>query len=244
MKLADRHLVVTGGASGIGRTTVEAFLREGARVAILDIDDQGMQDLHAPGRCWPIACDVRDEGSVQRGVQAAAEAMGGIDGVVNCAGVANGLPFEQTDWAAWKAQIDTNLGGTFLVCKAVLPWLRKVPAATIVNMASAQALLPTGSSASYTASKGGVVGFSKTIAIELAPKIRVNTVCPGTTRTPMVDKVRQENPAAVDRMVAAVPMGRLAETGEIVNLIVFLTSTESSFMTGTAIAADGGRTRH
>lgn len=245
MRLQNRRLVVTGGASGIGRSTVEAFLREGAKVAIFDIDVANMQPLAQPGRCWTMACDVRDEAQVAQFMAAAAEAMGGVDGVVNCAGVANGLPFEETDYASWKAQIDTNLNGTFLVCKAATPYMRKAGSGTIVNLASAQALLPTGSSSSYTASKGGVVAFSKTIAFELASKgIRVNVVCPGTTDTPMVRGVLEQNPDAVNRNLAAVPMGRLAKSTEITDLILFLTGPESSFMTGTAIPCDGGRTRH
>ncbi len=245
MRLQNRHLVVTGGASGIGRTTVESFLREGAKVAIFDIDAKGMSDLARLRQCWVIPCDVRDEQAVQEAMAAAAEAMGGVDGVVNCAGVANGLPFEDTDYASWKAQIETNLNGTFLVCKEATPWLRKAGGGSIVNLASAQALLPTGSSSSYTASKGGVVAFSKTIAFELAAKgIRVNVVCPGTTDTPMVRGVLEKNPDAVNRNLAAVPMGRLATSQEIADLIVFLTGPESAFMTGTAIPVDGGRTRH
>lgn len=245
MRLQNRHLVVTGGASGIGRATVEAFLREGAKVAIFDIDVQGMRDLAQPGKCWTLECDVRDEQQVQQATAAAAEAMGGVDGIVNCAGVANGLPFEQTDYASWKAQIETNLNGTFLVCKAATAWMRKAGGGSIVNLASAQALLPTGSSSSYTASKGGVVAFSKTIAFELASAgIRVNVVCPGTTDTPMVRGVLEKNPDAVNRNLAAVPMGRLAKSQEIADMIVFLTGPESAFVTGTAIPVDGGRTRH
>jgi NAD(P)-dependent dehydrogenase (short-subunit alcohol dehydrogenase family) len=245
MRLQNRHLVVTGGASGIGRTTVESFLREGAKVAILDIDAQGMRDLVRPLQCWAIHCDVRDEPSVQKAMAAAAEAMGGVDGLVNCAGVANGLPFEATDYASWKVQIETNLNGTFLACKEATPWMRKAGGGSIVNLASAQALLPTGSSCSYTASKGGVVAFSKTIAFELATAgIRVNVVCPGTTDTPMVRGVLEKNPDAVHRNLAAVPMGRLAKSQEIADLIVFLTGPESAFVTGTAIPVDGGRTRH
>jgi len=245
MRLQNRRLVVTGGASGIGRTTVQSFLREGARVAVFDLDAPGMADLGRPQQCWTMACDVRDEQAVDRAMAAAAEAMGGVDGVVNCAGVANGLTFEKTDYAAWKSQIDTNLNGTFLVCKAALPWLRQAGGGSIVNLASAQALLPTGSSSSYTASKGGVVAFSKTIAFELASSaIRVNVVCPGTTDTPMVRGVLEKNPDAVNRNLAAVPLGRLAKAQEIADAIVFLTGPESAFITGAAIPVDGGRTRH
>ncbi|MDB5861566.1 MAG: 3-oxoacyl-ACP reductase [Ramlibacter sp.] len=244
MKLQGRRILVTGGASGIGRATAEACLREGAQVAIIDIDAAAMEGMAVPGRRWTFHGDVRDEQGLAAAVAAAAAAMHGLDGLVHCAGVANGTPFEETDFDTWKTQIETNLGGTFLACKAAMPFLRQADAATIVNIASAQALLPTGSSSSYTAAKGGVVAFSKTIAIELAPKIRVNVVCPGTTRTPMVDGVLKTRPDAISRNLASVPMGRIAEAPEVADLIVYLTSRESSFVTGTAIAVDGGRTRH
>ncbi|VTU46132.1 SDR family NAD(P)-dependent oxidoreductase [Variovorax sp. PBL-E5] len=245
MRLNKRRIVITGAGSGIGRETARVFMREGARIAMLDIDLPAIQQLAVDNRAWAIGTDVREEASVAAAIDQAAEAMGGIDGVVNCAGVANGLPFESTDYASWKAQIDTNLNGTFLVCREATRWMRKEETASIVNLASAQALLPTGSSSSYTASKGGVVAFSKTISFELAPKIRVNVVCPGTTGTPMVQAILDgPNPDAVKRNIAAVPMGRLAATAEIADLILFLIGPESTFITGTAIAADGGRTRH
>ncbi len=150
MTLKNRKLIVTGGARGIGRAVVEACLREGAKVAVFDIDVEGMRDLGKPQQCWTMDCDVRDEQQVLLRMRESAEAMGGVDGVVNSAGVANGLPFEDTDYASWKAQIETNLNGTFLVCKAATPWMRQAGGGSIVNIASAQALLPTGSSCSYT----------------------------------------------------------------------------------------------
>ena len=245
MRLQNRRLVVTGGARGIGRATVQTFLREGAKVTVFDVDADGMRSLERAGACWTTVCDVRDEETVNRSMRAAATAMGGVDGVVNSAGIANGLPFEETDFATWKAQIETNLNGTFLVCKAAMPLLFQAGGGTFVNLASAQALLPTGSSASYTASKGGVLAFSKNIAFELAAKgIRVNVVCPGTTDTPMVAELVKNSPEAIRRTSASVPMGRLAQAQEIADLILFLTGPESAFVTGTAIPVDGGRTRH
>ena len=245
MRLNNRRLVVTGGASGIGRATLEAFLREGAKVAILDIDRQAMESLAQPGRCWTLPCDVREEAAVADVIAAAALAMGGIDGVVNSAGIADGPPFEQTEFARLKALVETNLYGTFLVCKAALPHLLAAGGGAIVNLASAQALLPTGSSAAYTASKGGVLAFSKNIAFELASRqVRVNVVCPGTTQTPMVDELLRSTPEAINRTLGGVPMGRLAQPTEVSDLILFLISDESRFITGTAIPCDGGRTRH
>lgn len=245
MNLTHRKLIVTGGASGIGLATVQALLREGAKVAVLDTAAADMASLAEPGRCWTLPCDVRDEAQVTDAIAAASSAMGGIDGVVNSAGIADGTPFEQTAFNDFKALVETNLYGTFLVCKAALPHLKAAGGGSIVNLASAQALLPTGSSAAYAASKGGVLTFSKNIAFELAAQqIRVNVVCPGTTQTPMVDELLKSTPEAINRTVAGVPMGRLAQPGEVSDLIVFLISDAARFITGTAIPCDGGRTRH
>lgn len=245
MRLQARRIVVTGGVSGIGRATVDLFLREGAQVAVLDIDAAGLAAAAFGSGAHAIVCDVRNPQAVEAAIEAAGLAMGGIDGVVNCAGLANAVPFEQTDFETWKAVIDTNLHGSFLVCRAATPWLVRAGGGSIVNIGSGQALHPSGSSSSYTASKGAVVSFTKTIAIELAPRqIRANVLCPGTTATPMVVKVRQENPHAIERMLSVVPMQRLGESEEIAAGILFLTSTESSFVTGAALAVDGGRTLH
>lgn len=251
MQLKGRRILITGAARGIGQATAELFVREGAQVALLDRNAAGVRANAARLGGIAIEADVRDEAQVEAAVKRAAEAMGGLDGLVNSAGVANGIStLADTDLATWRDAIDTNLTGTFLVCRAALPWLRQAGQAggqaTIVNLASAQAIHPTGSSASYAASKGGVVTFSKNISIELAPQgVRVNVVCPGTTDTPMVEELMAgANPEAVKRNLVTVPMGRLARASEQADAILFFTSAQSAFVTGATLAPDGGRTRH
>jgi NAD(P)-dependent dehydrogenase (short-subunit alcohol dehydrogenase family) len=245
VRLNDRRILITGAASGLGRATAELFVAEGARVGLLDFNRPQLEQVAAATGGLPLFADVRDETQVRQAVAQMAAQFGGIDGVVNSAGIADASMLEKTTLAQWSAVLDTNLTGTFLVCRETLPWLRKAGRGTIVNLASGQALGPTGNSAAYSASKGGVLVMSKDLACQVAPSIRVNVICPGTTDTPMVQALlTPESRHIIERLLAAVPLKRMADAREIANAILFLTSDESSFMTGTAIAVDGGRTRH
>jgi NAD(P)-dependent dehydrogenase (short-subunit alcohol dehydrogenase family) len=245
VRLHNRRILITGAASGIGRATAELFVAAGARVGLLDFNRTQLDSVCSATGGLPLFADVRDETQVQQAVAEMATELGGIDGLVNSAGIADGTLLEKTTLAQWRDVLETNLTGTFLVCREAMPWLRKAAQATIVNLASGQALLPTGNSAAYSASKGGVLAMSKDLACQVAPSIRVNVICPGTTDTPMVRALMApETHHIIDRLVAAVPLQRLAEAREIASAILFLTSHDSSFMTGTAIAVDGGRTRH
>lgn len=246
MRLKGRRILITGAAKGIGRATAELFAKEGAQLALLDIDAAPLKAVAAATGGTVLEADVRSEAAVEKAVAEAARAMGGIDGVVNCAGIA-GTPatLEGIKLEHWLDTIQTNLTGTFLVCQKSVPWLRKAAGrASIVNLASGQALLPTGGSGAYAASKGGVLAFSKDLSYTLAPDIRVNVVCPGTTDTPMVAEVKNAAPHIIANLLAGVPFKRFALAGEQAAAILFLTSEESSFVTGTALAVDGGRTRH
>ena len=245
MRLKDRRILITGAASGIGRASAEIFAREGAKLALLDIDSANLEKVAKATGGTAIVADVRSEPAVKAAIEKAAKAMGGIDGVVNAAGVASAMPLATTTLEEWHRVIETNLTGTFLVCRDALPWLQKAEQASIVNLASGQALHPTGASACYAASKGGVMAMSKDICNDLAPKIRVNVICPGTTDTPMVAALRTpEHSHVVERLLSTVPFKRLGEAVEIANAILFLTSNEASFVTGVSLAVDGGRTRH
>jgi NAD(P)-dependent dehydrogenase (short-subunit alcohol dehydrogenase family) len=245
MRLKGRRILITGAASGIGRATAELFVKEGAKVALLDIDSVNLERVAAATGGFAVEADVRSEAALKSAMHRIADALGGIDGLVNSAAIADTAPFGSMDMARWNDVINTNLTGTVMVCQLALPWLRRNDHATIVNLASGQALYPVGASASYSASKGGVLTFSKDISIVLAPKIRVNVVCPGTTDTPMVRAfLTDESRHIIDNLVSSVPFKRLAEPIEIANAILFLTGDESSFVTGTAVAIDGGRTRH
>jgi NAD(P)-dependent dehydrogenase (short-subunit alcohol dehydrogenase family) len=246
MRLQGRRILITGAAKGIGRATAELFAKEGARLALLDIDAAALAAVAKQTGGVALEADVRSEAAIAKAVGEAARAMDGIDGVVNCAGVpGTPAPLDTMRLEDWQDTIQTNLTGTFLVCQKALPWLRKAAGrATIVNLASGQALLPTGGSGAYAASKGGVLTFSKDLSYTLAPDIRVNVVCPGTTDTPMVAGIKKAAPHIITNLLAAVPFKRFAEAGEQAAAILFLTCDESSFVTGTALAVDGGRTRH
>jgi NAD(P)-dependent dehydrogenase (short-subunit alcohol dehydrogenase family) len=237
-RLKGRRIVVTGAGSGIGRRTAEMFSQEGAAVALLDRDTDGLRETESRSGGSVHAVDVTQESSVAAAVAQAAEAMGGIDGVVNAAGILLGGAVEDVDAAAWRRVIDVNLTGTYIVVRACLPHLRAAPAGTIVNIASGVGLLPTGPNmTAYAASKGGVVTLTRALAMECAPKIRVNSVCPGAVDTPMI---ASSNARRADLYA----LKRWADPREIAQAIMFLTSTESAFVTGIALPVDGGRTFH
>ncbi|MGF7162392.1 NAD(P)-dependent dehydrogenase (short-subunit alcohol dehydrogenase family) [Rhodoligotrophos appendicifer] len=239
-RLKGRRILITGAASGIGRATAELFAAEGAGLALLDRDQTGLAGLSGTA----VAVDVADEVSVRQAVAAAADALGGIDGLVNAAGIFPVAKLQDTDLALWQQTMAVNLTGPFLMTKAVLPHLRAAEAATIVNLGSGSALLPYAELSAYGATKGGVAVLSKVWAAELAPKIRVNLVCPGMTRTRMVSDWHPDPEKLADRAKQTYALQRIAEPEEIAHAILFLTSAESSFVTGTTLVVDGGRTFH
>lgn len=241
-RLQGRRVLVTGAASGIGRAVAELFLTAGARVALLD------RQLPTPAasageRAVPLAADITDVEAVAAAVARAAQAFGGLDGLVNSAGIANTDPAARVDVADWRRVIDVNLTGTLIVAQACEPWLRTAPGgATVVNLSSGQGLRPSPNRAAYAASKAGVIGLTRCLAQEWGPAIRVNSVCPGAVDTPMV---HQEYGAdAVTRLGSRYALGRIAEPHEIALAALYLTSAESAFVTGVALAVDGGRTFH
>ena len=190
--------------------------------------------------------DLLDVAATMSAVEASAKAMGGIDGVVNCAGLGSGAPLENLDIEIWSKMIGVNLTAPYVICRAALPWLRKRHGATIVNIASAQALLPNApGAAAYAASKGGLTTFTKALAAELAPHIRANVVCPGIVDTPMTRSIleRYQDPNSAP-FIAQYAMKRVARPEEIATAVLYLTSDESSYVTGIAMAVDGGRTFH
>jgi len=236
-RLQGRRILITGAASGIGRRTAELFAAEGAALTLVDLKREGLTGVARGARGLAVEADVAREASVARAVEQGASAMGGIDGVVNAAGIVIHGSVLEVGVASWQRVLDVNLTGTYIVARCCLPWLRKAPFATIVNIASGQGLLPNvPNNAAYAASKGGVVNLTRALAAELAPSIRVNSVCPGMVDTPMT--------AGLERNVSRYAMKRIADPLEIAQAILFLTGTESSFVTGAALAVDGGRTFH
>jgi len=236
-RLKGRRILITGAASGIGRETAELFAAEGAALTLLDCNRTGLTEVARETRGLSVEADVTQEASVARAVERGATAMGGIDGVVNAAGIVIHGPVLDVGVADWRLVLDVNLTGTYIVVRCCLPWLQKTPFATIVNIASGQGLLPNiPNTTAYAASKGGVVNLTRALAAELAPSIRVNSVCPGMVDTPMT--------AGFERPLDRYALKRIADPLEIAQAILFLTSTESSFVTGAALAVDGGRTFH
>ncbi len=239
-RLEGRKILVTGGASGIGRATCELFAREGASVAVIDRDPAQTAGVKA------IACDVSDTTGVERAVREAGQVLGGLDGLVNAAGVFFNKGLMETTAEVWDTTIAVNLTGTFLCTKAAVPLMRATDRASIVNIASGVGLLPTGGgSTAYVASKGGVIALTRALAAELAPRIRVNAICPGAVETPMVaGTLRDAAGAVIPAIVNRYALGRPAAPEEIAAAILFLTAHESSFVTGVSLAVDGGRTFH
>ena len=236
-RLQGRRILITGAASGTGQRTAELFSAEGAALTLRDCDRRRLTSVARETGGTAVEADVTQEPSVTRAVEQGAGAMGGIDGIVNAAGIVIHGSVLDIGLADWKLVLDVNLTGTYLVVRCCLPWLGKAPFATIVNIASGQGLLPNNPGmTAYAASKGGVVNLTRALAAELAPSIRVNSVCPGMVDTPMT--------AGLERDLDRYALGRIAEPLEIAQAILFLTSTESSFVTGAALAVDGGRTFH
>ena len=236
-RLRGRRILITGAASGIGRGTAELFAAEGAALTLLDCNGKGLAEVARETRGISIEADVTREASVARAVEQGAAAMGGIDGVVNAAGIVIHGSVLDVGVADWQLVLDVNLTGTYIVVRCCLPWLAKASFATIVNIGSGQGLLPnTPNMTAYAASKGGVVNLTRALAAELAPSIRVNSICPGMVDTPMIAGLQREP----DRYA----LKRIADPLEIAQAILFLTGTESSFVTGAALAVDGGRTFH
>jgi NAD(P)-dependent dehydrogenase (short-subunit alcohol dehydrogenase family) len=236
-RLQSRRILITGAASGIGRRTAELFAAEGAALTLLDCDRKRLADVARETSGLAVEADVTQEASVARAVEQGATAMGGIDGVVNAAGIVIHGSVLDVGVADWQLVLGVNLTGTYIVVRCSRPWLAKARFGTIVNIASGQGLLPNvPNMTAYAASKGGVVNLTRALAAELAPSIRVNSVCPGMVDTPMT--------AGLQRDLKRYALGRISDPLEIAQTILFLTGTESSFITGAALAVDGGRTFH
>ena len=250
MRLNGRKVLITGGASGIGLATARRFVDEGARVALLDRDPTGLEHaIQALGEAAvAVHADVTDEANVHAAVGEAAQALQGLDGLVNSAGVSFWRSFADLTFEEWRRTLSINLDGVFLVCKAALPALKAAGKATIVNIASGAGLQPRANFSHYCASKGGLVLFTKAIAMDLArDNIRVNAVCPGIVMTPLVERnlaLTGEREAAYQRYVSRNLMQRFGTAEEIADAVLWLSSSESAFVTGSALSVDGGSVFH
>ncbi|MFE0420354.1 SDR family NAD(P)-dependent oxidoreductase [Streptomyces tendae] len=244
---ADMVTVVTGGGSGIGHATVEQLLVLGTTVHVLDLDVSHLDELSEKfaDQLHVHELDARNEETVIGVMDLVGEAHGRIDALVNAIGVEHVSTIDETTRADWNRVLDVNLTTYFLTARAAVPHLRRA-GGSIVNVASQLALVGTGRFSAYTASKAGIVGFSRSLALELAEQgIRVNVVCPGAVDTPLLRRQFANGPGpqgSLEDLVGMHAMKRLGRPEEIAAPIVFLCGPGSAFMTGSVVVADGGYT--
>jgi NAD(P)-dependent dehydrogenase (short-subunit alcohol dehydrogenase family) len=238
-EFADRVAVVTGGASGIGAATARLLAREGARVAILDRDTDGTVALATEIGGLAVVADVRTGDEVDRAFRTVEAELGAVSVLVNSAGVGDLRPLDTVDEKLWHRLIDVNLTGTFLPIRAVVPSMRTAGRGAIVNVASLSGLMPTRNEAAYSAAKAGVIALTRSAALENGPEVRVNCVAPGYVATPLTAAF-QDHPDAFAPIADQLPLRRMAAPEEIAEVIAFLASARSSYMTGQTLVVDGG----
>ena len=248
MKLQNKVAIVTGGAMGNGLGITKVFLKEGAKVAILDYDDKITETINELNNQNVLGykVDIRDVTKINEIIKDIYEKWGNIDILVNNAGVCKLKPFSEMEDELRDYHFDINIKGTWNVTKAVLPYMKQ---GSIVNLSSVTGpLVADSGEVAYATTKAALIGFTKGLAAELTPKnIRVNAIMPGYIMTPMVEgmakETNQNNPqSVVDGIAKAIPMQRLGTIQELGNLAAFLASDESSYITGQGIVIDGGST--
>ncbi|MCC8372737.1 MULTISPECIES: SDR family NAD(P)-dependent oxidoreductase [Photorhabdus] len=239
-RFENKRVVVTGGASGIGEATARRFASEGARVAVIDLNEMPLIDetyIKYGGELF-LVCNICCEKSVANSFATIRECWGGIDILVNNAGISiRHQSFRSISSEAWNKVINTNLNGLFNISKAALDIMHE---GVIVNTASVNALGAFPHYADYNASKGAIVSLTRTMAIELAPKIRVVSISPGAVLTPM--QLAEYTPEMIEEVNKGIPLGRHARPEEIAAMTAFLCSDEAAFITGQNFIIDGGET--
>jgi 3-oxoacyl-[acyl-carrier protein] reductase len=242
--LSGRVGVVTGGAQGIGRAVVERFLASGAAVAIWDIDGKLLDlvtgELKGRGRILPIAVDITDPSAVGRAVEATVSGLGGLDLLVNNAGITG--PVKKV-WEypidAWRQVMALDLDAVFYCCRAAVPVMLKNGYGRIVNVASVAGKEGNPNAAAYSTAKAGVIGLTKSLGKELADaNVRVNCVTPAAAKTAIFDQMTEQH---INYMLSKIPIGRFCQVDEIAALIAWLVSEDCSFSTGAVFDISGGR---
>jgi len=226
MVLHDKHVVVTGAASGLGQGIARACIEEGATVTSVDLKETDF--------CTSLVADVRDEGQIKE----AFESLGKIDALVNSAGIVRRNAVADTSSADFDMVLNVNLRGAFLTSKYALAGM--TDQGSILHIASVVGLTGMRRRSSYSASKGGLIALTRNMALDYAHKgIRINCLCPGFIKTPLLDGLMKE-PARLAKLTALHPLGRLGDVRDVANAAVFLLSDKARWITGQAIAVDGG----
>jgi NAD(P)-dependent dehydrogenase (short-subunit alcohol dehydrogenase family) len=249
LTFADRVVFVTGAGSGIGRATAELFAHAGARAFCVDVDRDGLAATVAKirddgGTADGTHCDVAVLAAVEAAVARCVETFGGLDVLLNIAGIGGFSRFEEIDEATWQRTLAVNLTGPFHTIRTALPHLLKGRGANVVNVASTAGVRGTAYAAAYAASKAGLLNFTKTLALEFATRdLRFNCVCPGGVRTPLVAKMfvrRDDLEQNLINYSAPPKLGHLAEPIDIARVIAFLASDDARTVNGVGLLADGG----
>ncbi|QDL95905.1 SDR family oxidoreductase [Rhodopseudomonas palustris] len=241
----DLRVLVTGAASGMGRATAHVFADEGARVAVTDVTLAGAQPAADAikargGDATAFALDVGDAQAIKSGVEHIAQSLGGLDIVINNAGISAALPIDDANYdAVWERALNILLTAHPRVIRAALPYLRKSQSPRIVNIASTEALGATAPHSPYSAAKAGVTGLTRSLAVELGPEgITVNCICPGPITTGMTDRISAEHKQKYARRRTA--LHRYGDPEEVAHMTLSLCLPAASFITGAVIPVDGG----
>ncbi|GAN59838.1 3-oxoacyl-ACP reductase [Acetobacter cibinongensis] len=239
-RFQQKTVVITGAARGFGAATAECFYKEGANLVLLDSAKQNQENTgFAPDRVLFLECDISNSQAVNSAMQQAVQRFGGIDVLVNNAGIAHpGQPEDTTD-DVWQKVISIDLSGTFYCARAAIPYLKKTRG-SIVNVGSISGMGGDWNFPAYNAAKGGVVNLTRSLALDLGQYgIRVNSVNPGLSKTPMGQGLAQDSEKS-RKFMERTALGRLGEPEEIAQVIVFLASDAASYVTGATVAVDGG----
>jgi NAD(P)-dependent dehydrogenase (short-subunit alcohol dehydrogenase family) len=252
-KLSGRVAVITGAGSGIGRAAADLFAREGAEVALVDLNAQAAKDATeqitaAGGRALAVGADVADAAQVDLAFRQISGEFGRVDVLYNNAGVNSAGSVVDASDEDWDRCFAVNAKGTFLCSRAAGRLMVAAGRGSIINQGSVAALVGIANFASYCASKGAVVALTRSMSVDLAPRnVRVNAICPGTVYTPLMEPMLRARgngdlAAGLAMTTAKYPIGRLGTPEEIAAVALFLASDDSSFLTGSVITADGGMT--
>lgn len=250
-KLEGKVAVITGAGAGIGRASALLFAREGASVAVADLDTGAAEETVARigregGEATFVQVDVAESDQVERMIRTTVETFGRIDVLFNNAGVNFPATVEEIAEEMWQRSLDVNLKGVMLGCRHAIPEMLKTGSGSIVNSASMLGLVASPRQAPYAAAKGAVVMLTRQVAIDYARRnIRVNCLCPSEVNTEMNRRFIEQSPdprAELRRVLARIPMDRMAEPEEIASAALFLASDDSSYITGVALPVDGGLT--